>query len=175
MPREPLEIALASRRATVRLGAVLGAALEPGDVVWLDGELGAGKTFLARAIARALGVAAAEPVTSPTFALVHELRGRVLVVHADLYRLGDESELGELGLSEHTGGDAVTIVEWGSRFADALGGQGVIIQLETRADGTRRALVEARGARGEAIVDAIGAARTAIERATRRPRARSPR
>lgn len=170
MTPEPLELALPSRRATRRLGAVLGAAVEPGDVIWLEGELGAGKTFLARAIARALGVPEAEPVTSPTFALVHELAGRVPIVHADLYRLGDEGELREIGLSEHAGGEAVTLVEWGARFGDALGGQGVLVRLETCADGTRRARIEARGERGAEILEAVRAEREQIERRTGRAR-----
>ncbi len=172
---EPLDVALSTRRATRRFGAVLGAALAPGDVVWLEGELGAGKTFLARAIARALGVPESEPVTSPTFALVHELEGRVPVVHADFYRLGQASELDDLGLAELVGGGAVTLVEWGARFADAVGGQGVVIRLEVVADGARKAHVAARGARGDAIVSTVRATIGDLERAppARRVRVRA--
>ncbi|MGH0038487.1 MAG: tRNA (adenosine(37)-N6)-threonylcarbamoyltransferase complex ATPase subunit type 1 TsaE, partial [Myxococcota bacterium] len=81
-------------RRTRHLGAALGARLVPGDVVWLEGELGAGKTFFARGLLRALGVSEAIPVTSPTFALVHEHEGRVPIRHLDLYRLGDVDERG---------------------------------------------------------------------------------
>src|SRR5688500_1791946 len=97
---EVLELPLPTRRATQRLGAALGAALRGGDFVVLEGDLGAGKTFLVRAIARALGVPAAVAVTSPTFALVHELSGRVPIVHADLYRLEEADELVEIGLRD---------------------------------------------------------------------------
>jgi tRNA threonylcarbamoyladenosine biosynthesis protein TsaE len=133
---------------------VLGSLLAPGDLVVLEGDLGAGKTFLVRAIARALGVPAATPVTSPTFALVHEHRTSPPLVHADLYRLGAADELVELGLTERIGRDAVVIVEWGDRFAEALGGHGLWIWLSLDSEG-RKARLEARGSRPEQILAAV--------------------
>ena len=120
LPAGPLELVLPSRRATRRLAAALGARLVKGDVVWLEGELGAGKTFFTRGLLRALGVPEAVPVTSPTFALMHEHEGRAgAIVHLDLYRLGDASELSELGLDEAFEG-AIAVVEWGARFREAI-------------------------------------------------------
>ena len=105
---------------TRRLGQALAAALRAGDLLVLEGSLGAGKTFLVQAIARALGVPASQPVTSPTFEIVHEFSGRVPVVHADLYRLEPSQPIDELGLLARIGNDAVVLVEWGERFAAQL-------------------------------------------------------
>ena len=158
-------IPLPSRRATVRLGALLGARLVPGDVVFLEGELGAGKTFLTRAICRALGVPTAQPVQSPTFTLISELSGRVPIVHCDLYRLGDASELDALGLPELMEG-AVTLIEWGLRFADEIAPGGLVLRLERPIGArARRVLVTARDARGEELAASI--ARGATQLATR--------
>lgn len=147
---------LPTRRATRRLGAALARCLVPGDLLVLEGELGAGKTFLVRAIARGLGVPAATPVTSPTFTLVNEYTARAPLLHADLYRLASADELVELGLSERIGGDAVVLVEWGERFAEALGNEGLWLFL-THAEAGRAVRLEARGARGEALLSRLAA------------------
>ncbi len=151
---ETLTLPLPNRRATRRLGARLGAVLRAGDLVVLEGDLGAGKTFLVRAIARRLGVPAALPVTSPTFTLVNEHATQPPLVHADLYRLGDADELVELGLVERIGRDAIVIVEWGDRFAEALGGNGLWIELSLGAQG-RTARLAARGERAKSILAEI--------------------
>lgn len=148
---EVYEIELSTRRATRRLGAALGAELRAGDFVILEGDLGAGKTFLVRAIARALGVPEEIAVTSPTFALVHELPARMPIVHADLYRLEDADELVELGLRDRIGRDAVALVEWGARFVDALGAPDLRIELALGVE-RRAAQVVATSPRGGAIV-----------------------
>lgn len=147
-----MELALTTRRRTRHLGAALGALLAPGDVVWLEGELGAGKTFFARGLFRALGVPEAIPVTSPTFALVHEHEGRVPIRHLDLYRLGDVDELSELGLDEAID-ECVVVVEWGARFRESIGRRGVEIALAMPESGVgRSASVVGLDARGREIV-----------------------
>ncbi len=148
---------LPNRRATTRLGRALALLLEPGDVVFLEGPLGAGKTFLARAIARGLGVPSTVPVQSPTFALVHQLVGRVPLVHADLYRLGDAADLSELGLDDLLP-EAVAIVEWGLRFAPTLAKDRIEIVLERPLEGPRVATVRAHGERAQRILTKLGAA-----------------
>lgn len=120
----------------------------------LEGDLGAGKTFLVRAIARTLGIPAALPVTSPTFTLVNEHATAPPLVHADLYRLGDADELVELGLVERIGADAIVIVEWGDRFSEALGGEGLWVHLALGASG-RTAQFQARGPRATALLTEI--------------------
>jgi tRNA threonylcarbamoyladenosine biosynthesis protein TsaE len=103
--------------ATERLGAELAATLEPGDVVLLAGDLGAGKTTFVRGAATALGVVG--PVTSPTFAIGHRYpvgapreRGPLAVSHLDLYRLGDLGAEDPDLLADYIGPDTVAFVEW---------------------------------------------------------------
>lgn len=137
----------------------MARSFRPGDVVFLEGALGAGKTFLVRAIARELGVPSAVPIQSPTFALVHEhaLEGGPLrvLVHADLYRLGDARELSELGLGEHEG--AVLCLEWGERFREALEPAFGSL-LVTLSGEPRVAQLDGRGARGAALAADIASA-----------------
>jgi tRNA threonylcarbamoyladenosine biosynthesis protein TsaE len=157
-------IRLATRRATRRFGAALAQSLAPGDLVVLEGELGAGKTFLTRAIARGLGVPASVPVTSPTFTLLNEYATPIPLVHADLYRLGEADELIELGLLDRIGRDVIAIVEWGDRFSQALGDNGLWIWLRYE-DAGRSAKVQARGDRGEALLTRLLAHRSQFESA----------
>jgi tRNA threonylcarbamoyladenosine biosynthesis protein TsaE len=150
---------LPTRRATRHLGAALARALQAGDLVVLEGDLGAGKTFLVRAIARGLGVPSRLPVTSPTFTLVNEHRTRIPLVHADLYRLGDADELVELGLMDRIGRDAIVLVEWGDRFREALGDEGLWIWLSLSGETTsgRSARLLPRGKRGMALFERLRA------------------
>jgi tRNA threonylcarbamoyladenosine biosynthesis protein TsaE len=139
---------LRTRRETTRLGASIAAQLRPGDLVVLSGDLGAGKTFLARAIARGLGVGARERVTSPTFTLVHEhATRRGAVLHVDLYRLLDSpatlaTEVARLGLRERRGEGAILLVEWGDPAVTELGGDpALVVDLAITGKTTRAAVV----------------------------------
>lgn len=154
MPPSTLELELPSRRATRRLAAALGAHLRVGDVVWLEGELGAGKTFFTRGLLRALGVPEDVPVTSPTFALVHEHEGRAPIRHLDLYRLGEADELSELGVDEALE-EAVVVIEWGARFRDAIARRGLQIELVATGAKGRVARLTALDGRGAALLDSV--------------------
>ena len=152
----PLVLALATRRDTLRLAGRLAPELAPGDLVVLSGELGSGKTFFARALARALGVPSDVHVTSPTFALVHELAARIPVAHADLYRLVDPRELEGLGLADRRREGALLVVEWGEPYAAALGGDALLVTLAHAPRG-RSVRLAATGARGAQILARLAA------------------
>ena len=99
-----------SEAETLRFASARAEMLGAGDTVLLDGDLGAGKSVMARGIARALGVTGAMP--SPTFTLLIPYQGRIPVYHFDLYRLADPDEFYAAGLDEFVGGDGVAVVEW---------------------------------------------------------------
>ncbi|MBX3214867.1 MAG: tRNA (adenosine(37)-N6)-threonylcarbamoyltransferase complex ATPase subunit type 1 TsaE [Labilithrix sp.] len=153
-------VRLSTRRDTTRLGARIARALEPGDLVLLSGDLGAGKTFLARAVARARGVPVDVAIASPTFTLVQEYETpRGVLLHVDLYRLRDEddraktvSDVRRLGLDERRAEGAIVLVEWGEGLEGELGGAASLsvsmtLDAAGRAaslSGLRRAAVRAR-------------------------------
>ncbi|PAP75838.1 tRNA (adenosine(37)-N6)-threonylcarbamoyltransferase complex ATPase subunit type 1 TsaE [Rubrivirga marina] len=116
-----------SAEATRALGRRLAERLEPGDVVALSGDLGAGKTHLAHGVADGLGLDG-DAVTSPTFALVQE-HGDGALLHLDLYRVESEAEAGRLGLGELLDGDAVALVEWPERAGGWLPARTVWLRL----------------------------------------------
>lgn len=130
-------IQLARRRDTRNLGRAIAAALSPGDLVLLSGTLGAGKTFLARAIARALGVPSSVAIASPTFTLVQEYETpHGTLLHADLYRLRDDAnpaklrdEVRRLGLAERRHDGGILLVEWGETLQRELGPSDLEVRL----------------------------------------------
>lgn len=126
------EIPLPSEEATRQLGQRIAAAIRPGDLLLLKGDLGAGKTFLARAIIQTLAGAAID-VPSPTFILAapYDMPG-FPVVHYDLYRLNDPSETDELGIEDALA-DGAAIVEWPEILGPDSTSNAISIQLSDRA------------------------------------------
>ncbi len=146
-----VSIELPDEAATRRLGERLGQLMAAGDVVLLTGDLGAGKTTLVQGLAAGLGVS--DPVVSPTFALVHELAGRVSLRHLDLYRLTGQ-DLEHLGAEEWFEPDAVVAVEWAERLGSFLPAERLEIELVPAGTG-RQARMEAAGERARALLTAL--------------------
>jgi len=133
------ELALPDGAATERLGVAIAGGLDVGDAVALEGDLGAGKTTLARAILRALGVS--EEVPSPTFTLVqHYDTERLAVRHFDLYRVKGVSELRELGLDEALD-EGAALIEWPERAGDVLPASALHVALSITGPDSRLALL----------------------------------
>ena len=131
---------LATEEATRAAGASLAAMLRPGDVILVEGPLGAGKTMLARGLIAALGHE--EEVPSPSFAIVQPYDALALPVwHVDLFRIENPSELAELGL-ETIRADGVLLVEWPSRAGEGMWDDRALrLSLEPLPDGARRLTV----------------------------------
>jgi tRNA threonylcarbamoyladenosine biosynthesis protein TsaE len=106
-----------SAEETIAFGRALASELEPPLVILLRGDLGAGKTTLAKGIAEGFQAASSGEVTSPTFTLVHEYRGpRATLYHIDLYRVDTSRELETLGLDDLAGPESILLIEWGEKF-----------------------------------------------------------
>jgi tRNA threonylcarbamoyladenosine biosynthesis protein TsaE len=153
---DPATIDLVSHSSlhTERLGERLAAHAEPGDVIALWGELGSGKTVLARGIAIGLGIDE-DTVTSPTFIILHEhFGGRLPLYHLDLYRL-ERSQLGSTGWEEALDSGGVTVIEWPDRAGDELPPDRVDVRLEHVAETKRKVTIEPTGPRSRRLVDAL--------------------
>lgn len=130
-----------SAAETQRLGERLAAVAEGGDLICCYGSLGAGKTQLAKGIARGLGVSGV--VNSPSFVLVAEHAGRVPLFHADCYRLADAAEALAAGILDERQGAGVTVIEWAERLGDLLPAARLDVRIEGTADEPRRITIEA--------------------------------
>jgi tRNA threonylcarbamoyladenosine biosynthesis protein TsaE len=145
---------LPDETATTALAQRFAAAVDGGLVIYLHGDLGAGKTSFARALLTALGVG--ERVKSPTYSLVESYRAGSLVAwHLDLYRIADPGELEWLGLDALGDPTALVLVEWPERGTGALPAPDLVLHLEHAGTG-RRAQAEARSTRGEAVLARLG-------------------
>jgi len=122
---------------TLEFGGRLAQELQPGDVIALSGELGAGKTALVKGIARGLGIAV--EVTSPTFTLIHEYGGgRLALYHIDLYRIDSVPQALAIGIEDYLNGTGVTVIEWAERIASLLPPHSTRIRIESLGENTRR-------------------------------------
>jgi tRNA threonylcarbamoyladenosine biosynthesis protein TsaE len=130
-----------SEAETAAVAEAMGAAFRGGEVVLLSGELGAGKTAFVRGLARGLG-ADPEEVASPTFVLLTAYEGRLVLHHADLYRLKGDGDEREIGLEELPGPGGVLAVEWADRLNEAPWPAPVRVRLDHAGDDVRRLVIE---------------------------------
>ena len=131
-----------SEEETIALGERLAGELPAQAVVLLIGNLGAGKTTLAKGIVKGLGAAQPDEVSSPSFTLIHEYG--TAVYHVDLYRLDRAAQAATLGLDEIFERPAVVLIEWGERFAELMPEQRIEIRLRTTGENSRE--IEVLGA-----------------------------
>jgi tRNA threonylcarbamoyladenosine biosynthesis protein TsaE len=139
-----------SEDETFDFGRGLGRALKGGELLLLEGDLGYGKTVLARGVAAALGIPP-EEVSSPSFTLIHEYKGgRIPMFHLDLYRLdAPEEEVGALGLEDIRSAGGVVLVEWGERLPPFLRRGATTIRFHDVGEGSRRIEILAEGTPGQ--------------------------
>lgn len=139
---------------TREIGKVLGLILHEPALISLCGELGAGKTCFVQGLARGLGVAENEAVTSPTFTLMNHYHGRLNLYHFDLYRLEHVDELIEMGMDEFLPGQGVAVVEWAERLS-ARETPTLSIHFEHAGEGLRQLTFVAGGEPGERILEQL--------------------
>ena len=157
-----------SAAETRRIGFLIGEALQGGDIVCLLGDLGAGKTVMVQGIAE--GAGAGRPARSPTFSLVNQYQGRLLIFHLDLYRLQEPEELEDLGWEEFIGQPqvwgkaAAAIIEWAEKIIPFLPPQYLRVSIEWKKEESRVILLEGIGERGKELLSRV---KTALERQRR--------
>ena len=138
---------------TIALGERLGRVARPGDLLCLWGELGAGKTQLAKGIARGLGIP--DTVNSPTFILMNEYAGRLPLFHVDLYRLADAADALAGGVVDDRQSDGVTVVEWPDRMGDVLPAGRLDVRIEGTGDEPREITIETGDGGLARLVEAV--------------------
>jgi len=138
-----LDLLSTSPEATRSIAAGLATAAEPGDVVCLWGELGAGKTVFAKGFGAGLGVS--ETISSPSFVLMGEYAGRLPLFHIDLYRLASAQEVLDGGLLDDRQAAGVVLIEWPDRLGDALPSERLDVRIDGGADEPRTLRLEAQG------------------------------
>lgn len=143
---DSLRLELIRLADTEKLGLLLGLTAVPGDVICLDGDLGAGKTTLSQAIARGLAVPENCYVTSPSFAMLHEYEGRIPMYHMDFYRLHNEVEVLDLGFEEYFYLSGLTVIEWSRRAETILPKERLSLELILNNDMSRTVLITATAA-----------------------------
>ena len=136
LKRKEIELISNSEAQTIQFGERLGRLLKKGDVIALAGELGSGKTYFTKGIAKGLGIPP-DSVTSPSFTLVNEYEGRYRLFHIDAYRLEKEDFL-SAGLDEYLYKDGITVMEWADRWPEILPKDTIWVRFEILDENKRK-------------------------------------
>ncbi len=144
-----------SSHETIALGKVLGCLLQKGDVIALMGELGSGKTWLTKGIAKGLGIEGEKVVTSPSFTLVNNYEGKIPLYHMDAYRLETLSDFLDAGLDEYFYLDGVAVLEWADRWPEILPGHTLTVQLRIINDSSRKITLRGTHPRTREIIEQV--------------------
>ncbi len=140
------EYTLNSIAATAHFGTLLGSLCKAGDVICLGGDLGAGKTTLAQALAKGIGIDQKERVNSPSFALLHEYRGTITIYHMDFYRLWSSDDVVELGLDEYLYANGIVMIEWFERAPELIPPDALYITLTPLSETARKVALKSSAA-----------------------------
>ena len=146
-----MEIKLRNLQGSKNFGIILGKLLKAGDILCLNGDLGAGKTTLSKYIGLGLGVE--DYITSPTFNLIKEYKGRLTMYHFDVYRLEGVDDLYDLGFDEYFYGNGVCIIEWANKIQEILPEEKIVLDIEKGQDLDER-LISIHG-KGQTYEDII--------------------
>ena len=121
-----------SPKETLQLGKSLGSSLIPGDIILLNGDLGAGKTHLTQGICYGMGLDKGSYIRSPTFTLINEYHGKLPIYHIDLYRIDSLEEIYSLGLEEILFNQGITIIEWAEKLRSPKNHKNLLLNIQDR-------------------------------------------
>lgn len=149
-----MELILKNTKDTEQFGYKLGKILKGGEIICLIGDLGAGKTTMTKSIAKGLDVE--EYVTSPTFTLINEYKGRVPLYHFDVYRLEEVESIYDLGFEEYFYSNGVSIIEWANKIKNVLPEDVLTIEINRGSDDEERILnIYGSGERNKSIIEEL--------------------
>lgn len=123
-----MEIIVTTVDETYKIGKLIGSLVNSGDIICLIGDLGTGKTHLAKGIAKGLGIE--DNITSPTFTIVNEYMGRLILYHFDVYRVNDPDEIAAIGFDEYIFGNGVSVIEWANYIEELIPPNNLTINIE---------------------------------------------
>jgi len=144
LKRESVTCLTSSWKETIGLGQRLGACLREGDILALAGDLGSGKTCLAKGLALGLGVPPDIVITSPSFALMNAYEGRCMLFHIDVYRLETVSDFLDAGLEEYLQGNGVVVMEWADRWPEILPEKHLKVRIKILDEHSREIILSGR-------------------------------
>ena len=138
---------------TEELGLRIGKSLKGGEVIAMEGDLGAGKTTMTKSLAKGLGID--EHVTSPTFTIVNEYEGRLKLFHFDVYRIGDIEEMYDLGFEEYIYSGGVCIIEWSNLIEEILPADRINIEILYLDEGKREVIISGSGEKFDNLIEGL--------------------